>query len=143
MNENKDEQKKLTEILGEALLVLINTKTHRNTFFVSDLEWLLLTPISKGQFRLYKDDKGIPTGLVLWAYVNKEVDQRLEQGIGKLGLNDWDSGDILWIVDIVAPYGDFQKMFNETHTTALKGKRIKYQSIDAEGNRKIYTTAKS
>lgn len=127
----------ITEVMGEALLVLMNSNAHRLNFFVSDLEWLLLAPISKEQFRLYKDKESKPVGLILWAYVNDEVNKRLEMGIGKLGFNEWKSGDTLWIVDLIAPMGGADKMLEELKNTAFKGKTFKYQSVDQNGNRTI------
>ena len=139
MIENKtfEEKAKVTEVLGEALLVLMNSNAHRLNFFISDIEWLLLAPISKEQFRLYKDKDGKPVGLILWANVNEEVDKRLQNGIGKLTFNDWISGDILWIVDFIAPLGGADKMLEELKQTVFKDKKFKYQSIDKDGNRKI------
>lgn len=139
MIENKtfEEKAKVTEVLGEALLVLMNSNAHRLNFFISDIEWLLLAPISKEQFRLYKDKDGKPVGLILWANVNEEVDKRLQNGIGKLTFNDWTSGDILWIVDFIAPLGGADKMLEELKQTVFKDKNFKYQSIDKDGNRKI------
>jgi cytolysin-activating lysine-acyltransferase len=86
---------------------------------------------------LYKDKDGKPVGLILWANVNEEVDKRLQNGIGKLTFNDWISGDILWIVDFIAPLGGADKMLEELKQTVFKGKNFKYQSIDRDGNRKI------
>ena len=59
MIENKtfEEKAKITEVLGEAILVLMNSNAHRLNFFIGDIEWLLLSPISKEQFRLIKIKK--------------------------------------------------------------------------------------
>ncbi len=139
MIENKtfEEKAKITEVLGEALLVLMNSNAHRLNFFIGDMEWLLLSPISKEQFRLYKDKEGKPVGLVLWAFVNEEVNKKLQMGIGKLGFNEWNSGDNLWIIDFIAPFGGENKILDELKQTVFKGKNFKYQSIDKDGNRKI------
>lgn len=138
-NENQtfETKAKITEVLGEALLVLLNSNAHRLNFFISDVEWLLLAPISKEQFRLYKDKEEKPVGLILWAFVNEEVNKRLEIGIGKLGFNEWNSGDTLWIIDLIAPLGGADKMLEELKQTVFKGKKFKYQSMDKDGNRTI------
>ncbi len=128
---------KATEVLGEALLVLMNSNAHRLNFFIGDIEWLLLAPIMKEQFRLYKDKEGKPAGLILWAFVNDEVDKRLEMGIGKLGMDEWNNGDTLWIIDLIAPLRGSDKMVQELKDTVFKGKKFKYQSIDKDGNRTI------
>lgn len=138
-NENQtfETKAKITEVLGEALLVLLNSNAHRLNFFISDVEWLLLAPISKEQFRLYKDKEEKPVGLILWAFVNEEVNKRLEIGIGKLGFNEWNSGDTLWIINLIAPLGGADKMLEELKQTVFKGKKFKYQSMDKDGNRTI------
>ncbi len=136
-NKTFEEKAKITEVLGEALLILMNSNAHRLNFFIGDIEWLLLAPISKEQFRLYKDKEGKPVGLILWAYVNEEVDKKLQMGIGKLGFNEWNSGDNLWIIDFIAPLGGMDKMLDELKQTVFKGKNFKYQSVDKDGNRKI------
>lgn len=136
-NKTFEEKAKITEVLGEALLILMNSNAHRLNFFISDIEWLLLAPISKEQFRLYKDKEGKPVGLILWAYVNEEVDRKLQMGIGKLGFNEWNSGENLWIIDFIAPLGGGDKMIEELKQTVFKDKNFKYQSIDKDGNRKI------
>lgn len=136
-NKTFEMKAKLTEVLGEALLVVMNSHAHRLNFFVSDIEWLILAPLMKEQFRLYKDSEGKPVGLILWAFVNEEVNKRLDMGVGKLSMNDWNSGDILWIMDVIAPTGGADKMIQELKETVFKGKRFKYQSIDKDGNRKV------
>ncbi len=139
-NKTFEMKAKLSEVLGEAVLVLLNSNAHRMSFFIGDVEWLLLPAISKEQFRLYKDKENRPVGLILWAYVNDEVDKRLEMGIGKLGLEDWNSGDKLWIIDLIAPNGGGNKMLEELKSTIFKDKVFKYQSMDKDGNRKIITS---
>ena len=134
-NQTFEMKAKITEVLGEALLVLLNSNAHRLNFFISDIEWLLLAPITKEQFRLYKDAEGKPVGLILWAFVNEEVNKRLELGIGKLAFNEWKSGDTLWIIDLIAPLGGADKMLEELKNTVFKGKQFKYQSVDKDGNR--------
>jgi len=136
-NQTFEMKAKVTEVLGEAMLVLLNSPAHRLSFFVADIEWLLLPAIAKEQFRLYKDKENKPVGLILWAYVDEDIDKKLELGIGKLGLNDWNSGDKLWIIDLIAPMGGGDKMLEELKDTVFKGKNFKYQSVDKDGNRTI------
>ncbi|ADG93152.1 RTX toxin-activating protein C [Arcobacter nitrofigilis DSM 7299] len=136
-NKTFEMKAKVTEVLGEAVLVLLNSPAHRLSFFVGDLEWLLIPAISKEQFRLYRDKENKPVGLILWAFVDNEVDKKLEMGIGKLGFNDWTSGENLWVIDLIAPMGGGDKMLGELKDTVFKGKTFKYQSVDKEGNRKI------
>lgn len=46
-----------------------------------------------------------PVGFVIWASVSEEVDERLQRQAGDfpvLGKDDWQSGDIIRILDVVA-----------------------------------------
>ncbi|MBC7871098.1 MAG: toxin-activating lysine-acyltransferase [Chitinophagaceae bacterium] len=59
---------------------------HKN-LFISDLEWLVMTPILLKQFRVfYAPDR--PIGVALWAYVNEEVEKRLMTGAARLAPAD-------------------------------------------------------
>jgi hypothetical protein len=42
-------------------------------------------------------------GVVLWVFVDDEVEARLVSGNARLRPQDWKSGDRLWIVEAVAP----------------------------------------
>ena len=49
-------------------------------------------PVLIQQFRtFYATDR--PIGVVLWASVSEEVEQRLSEGVTKLRPQDWKSGD--------------------------------------------------
>ena len=57
------------------------------------------------QYRIFRDDTKQPVGLALWARVSPEVEERLASGgANKLKPEDWNSGDTLWLVDLVAPF---------------------------------------
>ena len=106
--------------------------------FIRDLDWYLLPALFKNQYRIYKS-KNRPVGLVLWAYVNDEVDSRLASGISKLQPRDWSSGDTLWIYDVVAPFGKSEGMVTDTLKTALLGKEAKLRRTNPDGASEIIT----
>ena len=61
----------VASVLGEICWLFSMTPSHRY-FFMADLEWLVMTPVMKQQFRIYRDENGRPMGLVLWAKLNEE-----------------------------------------------------------------------
>lgn len=79
-------------------------------FFISDLEWFVMTPILLKQFRLFYDQKK-PIGVVFWAYASPEVAKRLAEGASKLRPQDWKASDPdapatqIWVVEVIAPFG--------------------------------------
>ena len=57
--------KKVSEVLGEIVWLMSQSPLHKQ-FFISDLEWFVMTPVLLQQFRIfYAQTK--PVGLVLWA----------------------------------------------------------------------------
>jgi cytolysin-activating lysine-acyltransferase len=53
-----------------------------------------MTPILLQQFRLFYDPTR-PIGVVLWASVNEEVEERLIGGATRMRPQDWKCGDRL------------------------------------------------
>ena len=124
-------------ILGEMIWLLSRSKTH-SFLFIRDLDWYLLPALFKNQYRIYKS-KNRPVGLILWAYVNEEVDARLASGISKLRPGDWQSGNILWVYDVVAPFGKSEGMVKDTLKTALLGKQVKLRRTNPDGSTEVIT----
>ncbi len=124
------------------------------TFFLSDLEWLAMTPIMLNQFRVFyatdteaqkaaaqqkarsgrattgtQKSFSRPIGVALWAFVDEEVEARLASGNAKLRPQDWKCGDRLWVADIVAPYGGQDQMMQDLKTQVFPDKTIKYLGV--------------
>ena len=101
---------------------------HKN-FFVSDLEWLVMTPIMLRQFRVfYAPDR--PIGVALWGYVNEAVEERLKTGQARMAPADWKSGETLWLVDIVAPFGGHDAMIKDLKEKVFPERELKYLGLD-------------
>jgi len=50
---------------------------------------------------------------VLWGFVDAEVEARLTAGNAKLRPQDWKSGDKLWVIDTIAPFGGVDAMVKD------------------------------
>src|SRR5262245_65693577 len=83
--------KKMSEVLGEIVWLMSQSALHKQ-FFISDLEWLAMTPVVLGQFRLFYD-QAKPIGVVFWASVGEDVEARLAAGPSRLRPQDWKWGD--------------------------------------------------
>jgi len=76
---------------------------------LTDLEWLLVPPLTAGQFAVAnmqskEGGPSVPAAVVLWASVSPEVDQRLSANLSapiRLQPDEWKSGDILWLIEAV------------------------------------------
>ncbi|WP_371036568.1 MULTISPECIES: toxin-activating lysine-acyltransferase [unclassified Rhodosalinus] len=69
---------------------------------VAQLRSYIEPPLLLGQFRLFRFD-GVARGLYTWAWLGAGGERRLITG-EQLTPEDWNAGDRLWIVDIMAPY---------------------------------------
>lgn len=59
-------------------------------------------PVELGQFRIFRFDD-VPRGMFTWGWLNREAEEKLVSG-ETLSPEDWQSGDRLWIIDLIAPY---------------------------------------
>jgi len=60
-----------------------------------------------------------------------------KRGRGFAAPEDWNSGDILWLVDLVAPFGRQDDMLNELRASALKGETLKFHRTTPDGKREV------
>lgn len=99
----KQELEKLP-LLGPALWLFARDPLRRFTF-VADLDWRLMPPLVLDQCKLYSRER-IPWAFVTWAHVSDTIDQRLRTAAPLIAPHEWKSGDTLWLIDVVAPFGD-------------------------------------
>jgi hemolysin-activating ACP:hemolysin acyltransferase len=91
--------------LGEVMSVLQRSPRHRQKT-LADLDWMILPALRYGQYRIAKDAKrgGMtpPEAVIAWAKVSPAVDTRIMANPHQpihLALGEWQSGDIVWIID--------------------------------------------
>ena len=116
--------RKVSEVLGEIVWLMSQSPLHKQ-FFIADLEWFVMTPILLKQFRLFYD-KDKPIGVAFWATVSEEVEERLAAGTNRLRPQDWKSGDRLWVVEVIAPFGGAEEMVKDLKAKVFAGKEMKY-----------------
>ena len=106
--------------------------------FISDLEWFVMAPMLLQQFRLfYAKDR--PIGVVLWAYASEEVAGRLAQGTTKLRPPEWRSGEELWVVEVIAPFGAAEEMVKDLKSKVFADKTLRFLTITPEGRKEVRT----
>ena len=106
------------------VIMLYLQSAHRRFQFISDLEWLLIPPLMSGQCKLYMR-KEYPFAYVSWAYLDEEAEQKLILNGGKLRPQDWKSGEHLWLMDIVAPFGDADKVLADIQQNEFPDRPIR------------------
>lgn len=128
----------INAVLGETCWLLSQSPVHRYNFFLADLEWMVLPAIFHGQFKLYRTDKN-PAAMAIWALVSDEVEEKLMNGATKLTPKDWKSGEKIWLIDVISPYGKMEEILSDLKQTSLQGKSFKYHKTQPDGTREIIT----
>lgn len=144
-NKNIEQKKnyKVSDILGEAVWVLLNSPSHKLSFFLADLDWFLIPAIRNGNYKIYKDkESNDPVALLLWAKVSDEINEKLKLGISKLAPHEWNSGENYWIIELIVPKGDGAIILEDFKNTNFKGINFAYNTINNEGkNETVEITA--
>jgi cytolysin-activating lysine-acyltransferase len=126
---------------GEIVTVLMRTQEHRGKM-LSDLEWLVVPAVTTGQFALAEAQSKTngmmaPVGLILWASVSADVDQRLRANLASgltLKPDEWKSGDILWVIEAVGDPKILQAMLQRTSQNEWRGRPANLRIRDKDGS---------
>lgn len=104
----------LRENFGKAVMALMMAPRYKSQM-VNDLQHIILDPMLKDRLAFAypsQKDKSIApdmAGFAIWASVSEEVDGRIREQVAngvfpvKLKSEDWNSGDINWLLDVIAP----------------------------------------
>ncbi len=85
-----------------------------------------------------------PVGLVLWASVSPEVNERLEahpSGLPRLKPEEWKSGDILWVIEVIGEGMMIQAMLKRKMDQDWNGRQVKMRVRDKAGDLRVGTLA--
>ncbi len=111
-------------VFGHVMWLFTQSAPHKY-YLIQDIESRVLTPILGEQCKLYMQTKtvGIPMAFVSWAFLSKEAEKRYIQTL-RLAPSDWRSGENLWIIDVVCPFGGSEKIIGELYHTIFKDQSI-------------------
>ena len=105
------------ENFGKAAMAMMMLPRYRNQA-IGDLQHLVLEPLMRDRLAMAYprpaegEDDAMPRemiGFAIWANVSEEVDARITEQIKtgtfpvRLKPDEWTSGDIKWLLDVVAP----------------------------------------
>ncbi len=137
----------VSHLLGEMTWLLTQSPLHK-AMQIGDLEWLCMPALINQQFYLFRDGDQ-PVGLALWAKCNEAAEKKLEGGMiepeNRLTLEEWTSGNTIWLVDLIAPFATNQNkqrevMIADLISGPLKGEAFNFHQTDPNtGERKVQT----
>ena len=100
--------------------------------FISDLEWMIMQPVALAQYRMFYGENH-PVGAAFWASVDKRVEKRLQQGLTRMSPQDWKSGDRIWLIDLIAPFGNVAKMLEDLKNNVFHESAFRYIQRNEKG----------
>lgn len=112
----------MESIFGSISWLMLHSPAHRH-FFISDYEWLVMPALNSKQFTIIRQNN-IPIAYISWAYLDEDTEYRVKQGILKLKPSDWQQGDRLWIIDVIAPFGGAKQLLQRLNDTTFKDKKV-------------------
>jgi cytolysin-activating lysine-acyltransferase len=71
--------------------------------FHADIDWRLMPPLVLEQCKLFHKQE-LPWAFFTWAKVNDVVDQRLRSHSAGIAPHEWQSGEHIWLIDVVMPF---------------------------------------
>jgi cytolysin-activating lysine-acyltransferase len=135
----------MSHILGEMTWLLTQSPIHK-ALTIGDLEWLAMPALIHRQFYIFRDAER-PVGLALWAKCGPEAEAKLERGMiepeNRLTLEEWTSGERVWLVDLIAPFADQANrqreiMIADLISGPLSGREFRFHVTDpATGKRTV------
>lgn len=111
---------------------MLASEVHKK-YLIDDIGAMFLPAIHLNQFRIYRNKDGDPIGIVTWAFLSKEIEEKYQKGERNLKLEDWNSGDNGWIIDFIAPFGHAKQIIKDLRGNIFKGKRGKALRISKDG----------
>jgi cytolysin-activating lysine-acyltransferase len=119
---------------GGVVALLARSSLHRH-LSLADLEASIYPPLIFEQFLLaeakLQTGQVIPVGVVFWARLSAEVDTRLSEVPSypiRLQPDEWQSGDIFWIIDGAGHPEVIRSLIDQLATTVFAGKPFKLQT---------------
>jgi cytolysin-activating lysine-acyltransferase len=88
-------------IYGDLMFLAFRSKRHAK-MNVATMRRYFEPAVELGQFRVFRFDD-VPRAMFTWAFLDSEAERKLVEG-QPLDPADWNSGQRLWIVDMIAPY---------------------------------------
>jgi hemolysin-activating ACP:hemolysin acyltransferase len=85
----------------EKILSILSTSPIHKKYTIEDINRLVIPPLKLNQYIIYEED-GSPKFYLSWAFFSPEVNQKYVTENYRLQEDDWNSGDICWLINVVS-----------------------------------------
>ncbi len=126
-----------SRLLGDIVFLMTISESHAQ-YKIQHLSSVVFPALALGQYRIYHDAKKNPVGFVSWAMLSAEAEQKLLNHAAPLTPEEWASGDIIYIMEFIAPFGHAQKISKDMkqHLAGRKAHAIRH---DSKGGKMVTT----
>ena len=88
----------------EKVLFIFSLSIKHENFTIKDIQRLVIPPLKLNQYRIYIDEE-VPLCYASWAMLPEEAEEGYKNRTRKIQPHDWNSGDNLWLIDVICPFG--------------------------------------
>ena len=124
-------------VLGAVVWLMMQQPGARHTL-LSELDWRVMPALVLEQAKLYMRDSA-PVAYVSWAKLSDSVAQRYREAPHHLTAADWKSGDQIWIIELVTPFGGAAEVMKELRETVFAGNAVHQLMPSEQGQAKTLT----
>ena len=82
-----------------------------------------MPPLALDQIKLYLQDEK-PVAFVTWARLSTSVAERYRNPPHHLTGSEWTSGDQIWLIDVVTPFGGAQDVLKDLREKVFPGQAL-------------------
>lgn len=119
-------------LIGQIATLMLASEVHKK-YLIDDIGAMFLPAIHLNQFRIYRNKDDDPIGIVTWAFLSKEIEEKYQKGERNLKLEDWKSGDNGWIIDFIAPFGHAKQIIKDLRNNIFPEREGKSLRITKDG----------
>ena len=98
---------------GFALELLAQSPYHKRHKLGDYFRTEILPALWVNQARFYLTEEGVPTAMVTWAWLNKEVEKDVHETGRSLTHDEWQCGDRLFCNDWITPYNNIREVLHD------------------------------
>ncbi|MDP1750680.1 MAG: PQQ-binding-like beta-propeller repeat protein [Reyranella sp.] len=124
-------------LLGAAAMLLMFTDGYRD-LSQADAEARILPALLANQARVFLHGLQ-PIGMVTWARLSEGAERRFSKEGALPKPTEWTSGNRLWIVDVIAPFGASRPMLDKVRRETLRGRTVHLLRQNPDGSYDIET----
>ncbi|MGY3960511.1 RTX toxin-activating lysine-acyltransferase RtxC [Aeromonas popoffii] len=113
-------------MLGGVILLSQHSSLHRR-YSVAEWQQRILPAFELNQFSYYEDAQGRPVAFCNWAFVSLSIRDTLLAAERELIREDWQSGNHIFIPEMIAPYGHARAVVSDLRRRIFlpwKGQRV-------------------